>query len=36
MRHDWQQIVPRPRHPKADPIAQEAFKKTLPKLLSKK
>jgi transposase len=35
-RHDWRQIVPRPRHPKADPIAQEAFKKTLPQLLSKK
>ena len=28
-RHDWRQIVPRPRHPKADPVAQEAFKKTL-------
>jgi transposase len=35
-RHDWRQIVPRPRHPKADPIAQETFKKTLPKVLSKK
>jgi transposase len=27
-RHDWRQIVPRPRHPKADIDAQEAFKKT--------
>lgn len=27
-RHDWRQIVPRPRHPKADSTAQEAFKKT--------
>jgi hypothetical protein len=35
-RHDWRQIVPRPRHPKADPIIQETFKKTLPKWLSKK
>lgn len=30
-RHDWRQIVPRPRHPKADLFAQEAFKKTLSK-----
>jgi hypothetical protein len=35
-RHDWRQIVPRPRHPKSDPIAQETFKKTSPKWLSKK
>jgi hypothetical protein len=35
-RHDWRQIVPRPRHPKADPVIQETFKKTLPKWLSKK
>ena len=35
-RHDWRQIVPRPRHPKADPVVQETFKKTLPKWLSKK
>ena len=35
-RHDWRQIVPKPRHPKADPIVQETFKKTLPKWLSKK
>lgn len=27
-RHDWRQIVPRPRHPKADLEAQESFKKT--------
>ena len=27
-RHDWRQIIPRPRHPKSDPEAQEAFKKT--------
>jgi hypothetical protein len=31
-RHDWRQIVPRPRHP----IVQETFKKTSPKVLSKK
>jgi hypothetical protein len=35
-RHDWRQIVPRPRHPKADPVAQEIFKKTLQKKLPKK
>jgi len=27
-RHGWRKIAPRPRHPKADPVAQEAFKKT--------
>jgi transposase len=27
-RHDWRQIVPRPRHPKSDSIAQDTFKKT--------
>ena len=27
-RHNWRKIVPRPRHPKADIEAQEAFKKT--------
>ena len=29
-RHGWRKIAPRPRHPKADPVAQEAFKKTGP------
>ena len=27
-RHDWRKIMPRPRHPKSDPNAQEGFKKT--------
>jgi transposase len=27
-RHGWRKIAPRPRHPKADLAAQEAFKKT--------
>jgi transposase len=27
-RHGWRKIVPRPSHPKADPAAREAFKKT--------
>jgi transposase len=27
-RCDWRKIVPRPRHPKTDPAAQAAFKKT--------
>ena len=27
-RHGWRKIAPRPRHPKADPAAQAAFKKT--------
>lgn len=27
-RHGWRKIAPRPRHPKADKKAQEAFKKT--------
>lgn len=27
-RWDWRKVVPRPRHPKADPAAQAAFKKT--------
>jgi transposase len=26
-RHGWRKIVPRPRHPKGNPEAQEAFKK---------
>src|SRR5512143_1267261 len=25
-RHDWRKIMPRPRHPKSDPKAQEGFK----------
>lgn len=29
-RHGWRKVVPRPRHPKADVAAQEAFKKTAP------
>ena len=28
-RHGWRKLVPRPRHPKAKPEEQEAFKKTL-------
>lgn len=27
-RHDWRKIAPRPRHPKQDPAAAAAFKKT--------
>ena len=27
-RQDWRKVAPRPRHPKADPAAQAAFKKT--------
>ncbi len=27
-RHGWRKIAPRPSHPKADPEAQDAFKKT--------
>jgi len=27
-RHNWRKIVPRPQHPKSDPAAQAAFKKT--------
>ena len=29
-RHGWRKVVPRPRHPKADMVAQAAFKKTAP------
>jgi transposase len=29
-RHGWRKVVPRPRHPKANPAAQAAFKKTPP------
>ena len=28
-RHGWRKLMPRPRHPQADPAAQEQFKKTL-------
>ena len=28
-RHGWRKLMPRPRHPKADPQAQEQFKQTL-------
>ena len=27
-RHDWRKIIPRSRHPRADPAAQAVFKKT--------
>lgn len=27
-RHGWRKLLPRPRHPKADPHTQEQFKKT--------
>jgi transposase len=27
-RHGWRKLAPRPRHPKADPAVQKAFKKT--------
>ena len=30
-RHGWRKITPRPRHPKADVILQEEFKKNSPK-----
>ena len=30
-RHGWRKVAPRPRHPKADPAAQAAFKKTAPR-----
>jgi transposase len=30
-RHGWRKVVPRPRHPKAQPAAQTAFKKTPPR-----
>ena len=29
-RHGWRKVVPRPRHPKSDAQAQDAFKKTPP------
>lgn len=30
-RHGWRKIAPRPRHPKGDPQAQQAWKKNSPK-----
>ena len=30
-RHGWRKIAPRPRHPKGDPSAQEAFKRNSPR-----
>lgn len=30
-RHGWRKVAPRPHHPKADPAAQAAFKKTSPR-----
>lgn len=30
-RHGWRKIAPRPHHPKTDPAAQAAFKKTSPR-----
>lgn len=30
-RHAWRKVVPRPRHVRADPDAQEAFKKIFPR-----
>ena len=30
-RHGWRKVVPRPQHPKADPAAQAAFRKTAPR-----
>jgi transposase len=30
-RHGWRKLVPRPRHPQANPEEQAAFKKTLSK-----
>lgn len=34
-RHDWRKLMPRPRHPKADPQAQAQFKKTLQRRLKR-
>jgi transposase len=30
-RHGWRKVIPRPRHPDADPARQEAFKETSPR-----
>jgi transposase len=35
-RHRWRKLAPRPRHVQADPAAQAAFKKPLPKPLKKR
>jgi len=35
-RHGWRKIAPRPKHPKSDKEAQEAFKKTGKKSLKKR
>jgi len=32
-RHGWRKLMPRPRHPQADPQVQEQFKKTLKRKL---
>ncbi len=34
-RHGWRKLMPRPRHPKADPQAQEQFKNTLKRRLKR-
>ncbi len=34
-RHGWRKLMPRPRHPKADPQAQAQFKKTLHRRLKR-
>jgi transposase len=34
-RHGWRKLMPRPRHPKADPQAQDQFKKTLQRRLKR-
>src|SRR5437868_3420501 len=34
-RHGWRKLMPRPRHPQADPQAQEQFKKTLRRRLKR-
>jgi len=34
-RHGWRKLMPRPRHPQADPQAQAQFKKTLRRRLKR-
>ncbi len=34
-RHGWRKLMPRPRHPQADPQVQEQFKKTLKRRLKR-